>query len=270
MSWLVTARTHTEIINAAAEVLQETARTTAIWGSAERIQTVKDALPVISKYVPYRVKDESLTFASATRELDISSVKDIIRIRKAEWIVDKEPPNYRNFEWIDQHTIKIGIEALPSSGDYCYLYIDKQHHLDPIWVVATAYVKGDIVSPTKANRSGYRYECTTAGTSHATTEPTWPTTAAGTVVDQGVTWTCRAEVPNSLKDGDTDIEALFIELLVAMSLDNKSLKHINKVNVGSARALEQYMAASNKRLALVIPRLRAAGKPNTKQWYPTA
>lgn len=41
----------------------------------------------------------------------------------------------------------------------------------------------------------YVYECTTAGTSHATTEPTWPT--SGTVTDGGVTWTCR--IPN---DGD--------------------------------------------------------------------
>ncbi len=35
------------------------------------------------------------------------------------------------------------------------------------------------------------YECTSPGTSHATTEPTWPTTVGNTVVDNGVTWTCR-------------------------------------------------------------------------------
>lgn len=36
------------------------------------------------------------------------------------------------------------------------------------------------------------YEVTVAGTSHATTEPTWPTTPGNTVVDNGVTWTCRS------------------------------------------------------------------------------
>lgn len=46
-------------------------------------------------------------------------------------------------------------------------------------------------------RRAYVYECTTAGTSHATTQPTWPT--SGTVADGGVTWTTRS--PN---DGTWD------------------------------------------------------------------
>jgi len=36
------------------------------------------------------------------------------------------------------------------------------------------------------------YEVTTAGTSHATTEPVWPLVVGNTVVDNGVTWTCRS------------------------------------------------------------------------------
>jgi hypothetical protein len=56
------------------------------------------------------------------------------------------------------------------------------------WAAATAYVLGDIVEPTTPNT--YRYKCTTAGTSHASTEPTWPTTPIGsTVTDGTVTWT---------------------------------------------------------------------------------
>ncbi len=48
-------------------------------------------------------------------------------------------------------------------------------------------------------RRAYVYECTTAGTSHATTEPTWPT--SGTVADGADTlvWTCR-----SSNDGNWD------------------------------------------------------------------
>ncbi len=61
----------------------------------------------------------------------------------------------------------------------------------PIWHIARAYTLGQSVSPITPN--GYRYEVTTAGTSHATTEPTWPTTPIGaTVVDNGVTWTLRS------------------------------------------------------------------------------
>src|SRR5512139_1088803 len=46
-------------------------------------------------------------------------------------------------------------------------------------------------------RRGYVYECTTAGTSHATTQPTWPT--SGTVNDGTAVWTTR--IPN---DGSWD------------------------------------------------------------------
>ena len=57
------------------------------------------------------------------------------------------------------------------------------------WAADTAYALGDYVHPT--TWAGLRYECTVAGTSHATTEPTWPTVEGETVVDEGVTWTCR-------------------------------------------------------------------------------
>ena len=59
------------------------------------------------------------------------------------------------------------------------------------WQADTAYSLGDAVVPTAGLENGFRYECTTAGTSHATTEPTWPITEGGTVVDGTVTWTCR-------------------------------------------------------------------------------
>ena len=61
------------------------------------------------------------------------------------------------------------------------------------WVANTAYVtyvKGvsaaGIVIPTTAN--GYQYKCVVAGTSHATTEPTWPTDLGVRVTDGTVTW----------------------------------------------------------------------------------
>jgi hypothetical protein len=59
------------------------------------------------------------------------------------------------------------------------------------WTADTAYSLGDVVVPSAGLENGFRYECTTAGTSHATTEPTWPTTEGETVLDGTVTWTCR-------------------------------------------------------------------------------
>jgi microcystin-dependent protein len=61
----------------------------------------------------------------------------------------------------------------------------------PIWKANTAYADGYYVKATASYN--YVYECTTAGTSHAATEPTWPTSVGNTVSDGTVTWTCRAK-----------------------------------------------------------------------------
>ncbi len=53
------------------------------------------------------------------------------------------------------------------------------------WVIGTAYSVGDLVKPTTPNSHYYR--CTVAGTSHAATEPTWPTNGS-TVTDGTATW----------------------------------------------------------------------------------
>ena len=72
------------------------------------------------------------------------------------------------------------------------------------WAAATAYVAGAWVRPASlAQASPLRFECTTAGTSHASTEPTWPTstTTSPTVTDGTVVWTARQaeELPKALR-----------------------------------------------------------------------
>ncbi|MCA1596093.1 MAG: hypothetical protein LC772_06680 [Chloroflexi bacterium] len=56
----------------------------------------------------------------------------------------------------------------------------------PVWAPSTAYALNALVIPTATN--GHIYKVTTAGTS-AATQPTWPTTAGGTVADGTVVWT---------------------------------------------------------------------------------
>jgi hypothetical protein len=58
------------------------------------------------------------------------------------------------------------------------------------WQASHAYVLGDVVVPTTGLENGFRYECTTAGTSGASA-PTWNTVEGGTTTDNTVTWTTR-------------------------------------------------------------------------------
>lgn len=54
------------------------------------------------------------------------------------------------------------------------------------WATGTAYAVGDIIRPTTGN--GHLYRCIVAGTSHATTEPTWTTVSGQVNTDNTVTW----------------------------------------------------------------------------------
>ena len=57
----------------------------------------------------------------------------------------------------------------------------------PVWAASTAYALDAYVMPTQVNQNGWYFQATVAGTS-GTTEPTWPNTSGGTVVDGTVTW----------------------------------------------------------------------------------
>lgn len=52
-----------------------------------------------------------------------------------------------------------------------------------IFELNRAYLVGDLVLPTNANLNGHYYRVSTAGTSSATVEPTWPTGAGATVAN---------------------------------------------------------------------------------------
>lgn len=56
------------------------------------------------------------------------------------------------------------------------------------WATGTSYTAGDYVVPTSPGN--YWYRANNTGTSNGTTEPTWPTTPGGTVVDNNITWIC--------------------------------------------------------------------------------
>jgi hypothetical protein len=67
------------------------------------------------------------------------------------------------------------------------------YNLLKLWPETSArnmiYQVGDVIKPT-TTYAGHSYKCTTAGTSHATTEPTWTTTNGNTTTDGTAVFTC--------------------------------------------------------------------------------
>ena len=105
-------------------------------------------------------------------------------------------------------TVTLTLKGLPdllaldkASGSFRMLPTDVQTVKDlltqvvkgvlPDWIANTAYSLDYLVIPITQN--GLIYKCTTAGSSHGTTEPTWPTTIGNTVADNTVTWTCMGK-----------------------------------------------------------------------------
>jgi hypothetical protein len=61
------------------------------------------------------------------------------------------------------------------------------------WVASTSYAQNDRRRPTQANRNGFEYRKTNAGShSSGSSEPTWPTELGVSVTDGSVTWICHA------------------------------------------------------------------------------
>lgn len=65
------------------------------------------------------------------------------------------------------------------------------------WTASEFVSVGQVVMPTPRARNGRLYAATTAGGNTGATEPTWPTTDGGTVVDGAVTWTELTGVDNA-------------------------------------------------------------------------
>jgi hypothetical protein len=108
----------------------------------------------------------------------------------------------------------------------------------PAWAATTAYSVGDAVEPTTPN--GYRYVCTTAGTSGGS-EPTWPTTGIGsTIVDGTVVWTfvgARHEL--------TEIKLALTEVGLGSAVAGAALDLGTTLTSGVGNAVEFWIRVTN-------------------------
>lgn len=93
--------------------------------------------------------------------------------------------------------------ALTTYPRYNILHDPASNLIDP-WVANAAHVMGDFVVPT-VTPTAFQYEATAiaGGGLSGASEPTWPVVVGNTVVDNQVTWTCRALTPDVSKMGLT-------------------------------------------------------------------
>ena len=120
------------------------------------------------------------------------------------------------------------------------------------WTVGTAYSIGDRCVSTIGNTNDPRrfnvYECTTGGTSHATTEPTWNTTVGGTVGDNDVIWTTRR--PDSWANAHHSFSMMCSLNSIETSGDVILVDKTHAENVGSDYSGSLYGGAYNNPIIL--------------------
>ena len=87
---------------------------------------IGECLAEISERRPYEVKEELTTAAS--RDLDISSIEDLLEVDKAEFPISKDPPEYRNVS-VFGTTLTIDIDTKPIVDKTIYLFCHKLHQL---------------------------------------------------------------------------------------------------------------------------------------------
>ncbi|MBA7499058.1 hypothetical protein ES704_01797 [subsurface metagenome] len=97
------------------------------WQDDELDLHIGDCLAEISERRPYEVK-ETLTTTASSRELDISSIEDLLEVDKVEFRTGQNPPDYRNCS-VFGNTLTLDIDFLPSAGEDVYLYCHKLHQL---------------------------------------------------------------------------------------------------------------------------------------------
>ena len=88
---------------------------------------INDCLVEISERKPYEVK-ETLTTTASSKELDISSIEDLLEVEKIEYKTGQDPPDYRNHS-VFGDTLTMDIDFNPSADEDVYLYCHKVHQL---------------------------------------------------------------------------------------------------------------------------------------------
>jgi hypothetical protein len=224
------------------------------WTNDELDRHIAHALKEFSEALPHEQKATKATVADS-REIDISTLTNRIMVEAVEYPVDNFPKRYQRFSLWSGIIILLGDEV--PDGSNAYIYYGQLHSLitATAWKATTAYSLGEYVEPTTAN--GYRYECTTAGTS-AGSEPSFPTTIGATVADGSVVWTCQA-VTSTIP---TRYEDLVVMGACGYAAIEWAAYAVNRVNVGGTITPREFLTWGKGRLDAFKYELKRLGRKN--------
>ena len=175
------------------------------------------------------------------------------------------------------------ISSLLIYGNRPHQVLLAQNTIRSIWALNTPYVAGNYVRPTTlAKFTGHVYKCTISGTSHLTTEPTWPTTVGATVTEAGktTTWECMDEVDYSnapklpLHDWDITPDG---KLMLNATFDNDSvltivgIKPLAFTGTGATETIaldspHTYVLSAQAIVWLCSQKISSAGTQDVARW----
>ena len=128
------------------------------------------------------------------------------------------------------------------------------------WAASTNFAVGDrvVCRPTYGTTAAraFIYECTADAGSSGASEPSWPTTAGNTVVDSGITWTCRA--CTSVSDAGVYLDYLMNKAMTA----GDTCYCLNTANT-TKNALADYSSAGTNNAPLKIFSVSDLSNPTT-------
>ena len=229
------------------------------WEDDELDIHINECLAEISEHRPYKVK-EVLTTIAKSKVLDISSIEDLIRIKKLEYPTGSDPRDFRNLIELDAETIEIDTTRTPDAGGSGTLF-------------STELKAGYHIKKSTGTR-WYRIYSIESETALTLAEPCLDTSGAD-VVDSSQycyeTVYLYCEKPHTITETSStlspQLERILIQGVCGYAAISKAQSLINGINIGGGRTPSDMQAWGNGKLALYKIDLRRLAKPNTRRTY---